>query len=173
MTEAGLGAWQGGDFVLGANLDDGAPVALCVACTRLGRCRLGLRAEKLEDGVVTTDLVCDRNNEGGPRVAHGAWVAGVLDELVGHVPILHQQLSVTGTLTVRFLKPVPIDRRLRGTARLVRKEGRKWFVEAVLALRSSGAELARAEAVMVERDPQHFERHRRWLAEQDGDVIHD
>lgn len=163
----GLGAWQGGDFVLASHLDDGNPVALCVACTRLGRCRLGLRAERLQDGIVTTEIICDAENEGGPRVAHGGWTAGVLDELVGHVPILHRQLSVTGTLNIRYLKPVPIERPLHGRARLVRKEGSRWYVEASLALASTGAELATAEAIMVERDPAHFERHRLWLQGQD------
>jgi uncharacterized protein (TIGR00369 family) len=167
MTPSGeVGDWQGGDFVLGERAD-GNQVGLCLACTRLGRCRLGLRTERLDDGVVTTELVCDRDNEGGPRVAHGAWVAGVLDELVGHVPILHGQLTVTGTLNVRFVKPVPVERPLRGEASVVRREGHRWYVEAHIFLESSGAELARADAVMVERDPQHFERHRQWLAEQE------
>jgi uncharacterized protein (TIGR00369 family) len=167
MTPAGVGEWQGGDFILAEPSADGA-VNLCVACTRLGHCRLGLRAERLEEGVVTTELVCRSDNEGGPGVAHGGWIAAVLDELVGHVPILHHQLTVTGTLTVRFVKPVPIERPLRGAARVVRREGTRWYVEAVLTLERGGAELARADAVMVERDPKHFERHQRWLAEQEG-----
>jgi acyl-coenzyme A thioesterase PaaI-like protein len=164
-----LGEWQGGDFVLTEPPGQGQ-VMLCLACSRLGHCRLGLRAESLSDGVVTTDIECGPENEGGPRVAHGGWTAGVLDELVGHVPIMHRQLSVTGTLSIRYLKPVPIGRPLRGRAQLVRREGRRWYVEASLSLAASGAELATAEAVMVERDPAHFERHRRWLAEQDNAI---
>jgi acyl-coenzyme A thioesterase PaaI-like protein len=161
-----VGEWTGGDFVL-ASPRDAEQVNLCVACSRIGECRLGLRAESFDGEVVTTDIVCHRDKEGGPRVAHGGWVAAVLDELVGHVPILHGQLSVTGTLTVRFVQPVPIERPLRGTAWVVRREGSRWYVEARLELASTGAELARAEAVLVQRDAQHFERHRRWLAEQD------
>src|SRR4051794_41487532 len=82
-------------------------VALCAACHRLGDCRLGLRTEVLEDdGSVTTELVCDDSHEGGPGVAHGGWTAGALDELVGHVVLQHRRLSVTGKLTVSFLRPV-------------------------------------------------------------------
>lgn len=158
--------WRGGDFVMTAPTG-GPDVYLCQACARIGHCRLGLQEETLQDGVVTTHLTCHSENEGGPGVAHGGWIAGVLDELVGHVPLLHNQLSVTGTLTVRFIKPVPIDKPLLGTARLISKEERRWHVDATLALASSGAELASAEAVMVLRDSGHFERHRQWLAEQE------
>ncbi|MGI9164153.1 MAG: PaaI family thioesterase [Mycobacterium sp.] len=161
-----VGEWSGGDFVLAAPRD-AQQVNLCVACSRTGECRLGLRAESFDGEIVTTDIVCHRDNEGGPRVAHGGWVAAVLDELVGHVPILHGQLSVTGTLTVRFIRPVPIERPLRGIAWVVRREASRWYVESRLELASNSAELAHAQAVMVLRDAQHFERHRRWLAEQD------
>ena len=156
---------QGGDFVLG-ELASNNEINLCQACARLGHCRMGLRTERLDDGVVTTELSCRSENEGGPGIAHGGWVAGVLDELVGHVPILHGHLTVTGTLTVRFVKPVPIETPLLGEARMLRREGSRWYIEARLTMLSSGAELALAEAVMVERDARHYERHRQWLADQ-------
>jgi acyl-coenzyme A thioesterase PaaI-like protein len=142
-------------------------VALCRSCSRVGRCSLGLQVEALqEDGTVLSHLRCDSEHEGGPGVAHGGWTAGILDELVGHVPLLHGQLAVTGTLSVRFLKPVPIEEPLLGRAVLERREGSRWFVRATLALASSGAELAIGEGVLVERDPGHFARHQAWLAEQ-------
>src|SRR4051812_34949938 len=91
-------------------------VPLCVACQRLGDCRLGLHVEALQvDGSVRTELMCDDSYEGGPGVAHGGWIAGVLDELVGHVPLRHGRLAVTGRLTVSFLRPVPINRTLLAT----------------------------------------------------------
>ena len=158
--------WVGGDFVA-ANHE--GPVRLCVACTRIGHCRLGITVEELQPGgEVETELVCSAENEGGPGVAHGGWTAGVLDELVGHVPLLHGQLAVTGTLTVRFVKPVPVGRPLLARAQVVRKEGTRWFVTATLTLAATGAELAGADAIMVERDPGHFARHRAWLATQDA-----
>ena len=92
--------WAGGDFQQPPRTDGG--VALCGACRRTGLCRLGLTEERLdEDGVAHFGLVCPASYEGGPNVAHGGWTAGVLDEVLGHVPLLHDQLSVTGTLTVR------------------------------------------------------------------------
>lgn len=121
-----------------------------------------------------SQLTCSDEHEGGPGVAHGGWVAGVLDELVGHVPLLNGQLAVTGTLTVRFLKPVPVGEPLIGKAALVSREGTRWMVNAVLSLASSGAVLATGDGIQVERDPAHFARHRAWLQQQGkshGDAV--
>ncbi|OHV44631.1 hypothetical protein BCD48_25280 [Pseudofrankia sp. BMG5.36] len=140
---------------------------MCGGCQTAERCRLGIETEQLVDGGVVYTLTCPWESEGGPRVAHGGWTAGVLDEVVGHVPLLHGQLAVTGQLAVRFVKPVPVGWPLRATARLTGREGRRWHVEAELTLASTGALLAAAQAVLVARDVDHFARHEAWLAEQD------
>jgi acyl-coenzyme A thioesterase PaaI-like protein len=113
-------------------------------------------------------LTCPREHEGGPNVAHGGWTAAILDEVLGHVPILHGQLAVTGTLTIRYVRPVPIERELEARAWVARREGRRWYVAGELVLASTGAVLASAEGIWVERDPAHYDRHERWLAEQDA-----
>jgi acyl dehydratase len=125
---------------------------------------MGVQSEGLGvDGVVTYRLRCGRDHEGGLNVAHGGWTAGVLDELVGHVALLNEQLAVTGQLDVTFTKPVPVEQQLVGRAWRRRKEGSRWFVGAVLCLEATGAELARAEGILVERDSGHFARHQEWL----------
>jgi acyl-coenzyme A thioesterase PaaI-like protein len=147
------------------------PVALCGACGRLGRCRMGIESEHLDEaGVVSYRLGCSREHEGGLDVAHGGWTAGVLDELVGHVALLNGQLAVTGQLDVTFVKPVPVEQPLAAWAWLESREGSRWFVRAVLCLEAGGAELARAEGVLVERDRGHFARHREWLQSQLSEV---
>src|SRR5215216_860637 len=114
--------WAGADFQQPPRNDGG--VALCGSCRRSQTCRLGLTTERLDaDGVASFDLVCPPEHEGGPHVAHGGWTAGVLDEVLGHVPLLHDQLTVTGTLEVRFVRPVPIERPLRARAWIDRVEG--------------------------------------------------
>ena len=141
-------------------MPDLGPVALCGACRRLGPLPHGRAVRGLDaEGVVTLPPPCEREHEGGLNVAHGGWTAGVLDELVGHVAVLNDQLAVTGQLNVTFVKPVPVEQPLIGRAWRERKEGSRWFVGAVLSLEASGAELARAEAILVERDPAHFARH--------------
>ena len=106
------------------------------------------------------------SHEGGLNVAHGGWTAGVLDELVGHVAVLNGQLAVTGQLDVTFVKPVPIEQPLVARAWRESKQGSRWYVRAVLCLEASGAELATADGILVERDQGHFSRHQEWLAGQ-------
>jgi acyl-coenzyme A thioesterase PaaI-like protein len=163
VTEA---QWAGGDFQQPPRSDGG--VALCGACWRRGDCRLGLTTERLgDDGVTRFDIQCPADHEGGPGVAHGGWTASVLDEVCGHVPILNHQMSVTGTLTVKFLKPVPIERPLEAHAWVDRVEGKKWFISGELTLASSGAPLATGTGVWIARDrSSHFDDFERWLDKQ-------
>ena len=74
-------------------------------------------------------LVCSAEHEGGPGVAHGGWTAAMFDEVTGHVPLLSGQLSVTGTMRVTYVKPVPIERPLEACAWIARKQARTWHVE--------------------------------------------
>jgi len=130
---------------------------------------MGLNRETLgEDGIVVSEIVCGRHEEGGPNVAHGGWTAGILDELVGHVPLLRHEFAVTGRLSIVFHKPMPVEVPLEGKAWIDKQEGRKVFVSAEIRLKRSEALLASAEAVLVRRPADHFARHERWLAEQEG-----
>ena len=91
----------------------------------------------------------------------------MLDEVIGHVPIQHGQMSVTGTLTVRFVRPVPIERPLVARAWIDRVEGVKWFCSGELVLASSGAQLATGTGVWIAREGgAHFGAFQAWLAEQ-------
>lgn len=142
-------------------------VTLCRSCVAPGRCRLGLLNETLRpDGVVVSEITCPRDHEGGPDVAHGGWTAGILDEMSGHALLVRDEFAVTGTLTIKFVRPVPVEWPLIGTATIVHREGRRVVVSCQLQLASSGAVVAVSEAIMVKRPPDHFDRHQSWLAEQ-------
>ncbi len=159
--------WAGSDFQEPPRSDGG--VALCGACRDAGSCRLGLTRERLdEDGTAWFDLVCPPDQEGGPGVAHGGWTAAVLDDCLGHVPLLNRTLSVTAELTVSFVKPVPVGRPLQIRAWVERREGSRWYISGEMTLLPGGAVLARASGIWVTRDLGHFERHEKWLADQDA-----
>lgn len=165
--ESDLLAWVGSDFQSLPKTEGSVP--LCGACRPVERCRLGVIQEQLtDDDVVTSNLVCPSDHEGGPHVAHGGWTASVLDEVLGHVPLWHNQLSVTATLTVNYRKPVPIDRPLQVRAWIDKIDGQKWYISGELLLVPSQSELATATGIWVARDVAHFSRHQRWLAEQDA-----
>lgn len=152
-----------------APIPPGDAVILCGACTRRGNCRLGVEREHLQrwDQAVF-DLHCPRDQEGGPEVAHGGWIAAVLDECGGHLPLLNNVMSVTAELTVSFVKPVPVERALQARAWVDRREGSRWYIGVELMLLPGRAVLARASGIWVTRDCGHFDRYQAWLTEQDG-----
>jgi acyl-coenzyme A thioesterase PaaI-like protein len=158
--------WIGADSVAPARTQGG--VALCGACHLASSCRLGVQREWLEGKVAFFEVSCPRDQEGGPNVAHGGWTAAAMDEMLGHVPLLHNQMSVTATLTVNFRKPVPVERPLAGRAWIDKIEGSKWFISGELLLAPSSSVLATATGIWVARDYSHFVRHEKWLAEQDA-----
>ncbi len=167
MSElSGIHTWVGGDFQAPARTAGG--VALCGGCRESGLCQLGIVSERLdEDKTAHYELSCSSKHEGGPGVGHGGWTASVLDEVLGHVPLLHGSLSVTGTLTVHYVKPVPLDYPLIARAWVDRRDAEKWFVSGELVLATSGGLLATGTAVLIERDPEaHFGGFQTWLKDQ-------
>jgi hypothetical protein len=52
-----------------------------------------------------------------------------------------------------------------------RREGSRWYLAAEMVLQSSGAVLARASGVWVTRDRGHYDRHQKWLSEQQQDIV--
>ena len=149
-------------------------IYLCRACQRLGACRLGLTSERMtDDGVMEVTLSSSRENEAGIDIAHGGWTAAVMDDLLGHLGAAQGVFAVTASLTVEFLRPVPIERPLRARAWCETSEGGRRLHKAELTLAATGAVLARGQGVFVERDRTHYDRHRQWLAGEDersGDV---
>ena len=156
-------------------MSDGG-VSLCGACRENRNCRLGVEREWLADDpeerkVAHFELMCPRDQEGGPNVAHGGWTAAAMDEMLGHVPLLHDQLSVTATLTVNFKKPVPVERPLAARAWIDKVDGSKWFISGELVLLPSRSVLATASGIWIARDALHFARHEEWLAAHDAAAI--
>lgn len=144
-------------------------VRLCASCIPLGRCRLGVTGLGLDaDDIARFELVCDSGHEGGPKVAHGGWTASALDEMLGSVALLHKRLTVTKTLSIEFLRPVPINEPLVGSAWNERIDGRHWHNVGEIALAATGTVLGRATGVFSERRPDHFSKHQEWLAEELG-----
>jgi acyl-coenzyme A thioesterase PaaI-like protein len=93
--------------------------------------------------------------EGPPGCVHGGWVAAAFDEVLGFAQSLGGSPGMTGTLTIRYRKPTPLNTELRFEAWLERSEGRKRFVRGTL---SAGGELkAEAEGIFIAIDPSRFQ----------------
>lgn len=138
---------------------DEAGTLLCGGCRAHGHCRLGVGALVRDGGVTRADVICAAHFHAGPRVAHGGWTAAMFDDVMGRSTVLRGVPAVTGTMTVDFLKPVPVEEALVVEVRVEGNEGRRWMLSASLRLARDEAPLARARGVWVERRKGHFERH--------------
>ncbi len=143
--------------------------SLCAGCRPLGRCQFGITSYQLgADGAARARVRVDASMEGGPGVAHGGWTAAIFDEVLGKVPGLYGVLAVTKTLTVNYIRPVPVRRWLLAESLVESRSDGNWEISGVLTLEAGGAELARARGTWVERTRRHFERHAEWLRDQEA-----
>lgn len=137
-------------------------VARCRGCQVADRpCRFGANhfdAISSDEGVAR--VTCPADFDGGPEVAHGGWIAGVFDDVLGRFLSHGGVKSVTATLSVSFLMPVPVERPLIVKTRIVSREGRRITMSGTLRLDGETQDRAAAEGVWVERRLDHFERHR-------------
>ena len=142
---------------------------LCHMCERSGRgCVYGVNQLCLDDAAraMQVDLSCSAAHEGGPGVAHGGWVAAVLDELLGQLAVEYSARVVTANLSIDYRRPVPIDQPLIGRANWLSQDGRKIRTAGSLCLAASDAVLAEATGLFILIDPDHHRRHADWVAAQ-------
>ncbi|HWL42961.1 MAG TPA: PaaI family thioesterase [Ilumatobacter sp.] len=95
-------------------------------------------------------------HEGAPGRSHGGIVAALFDDVFGFVLGVLRQPAFTGELTVRYLAPTPLHRPLVCRARLVRRDGRKLFVEGELVDVETEQEVARCHALFIAVSADHF-----------------
>ena len=109
---------------------------------------------RFEGDEVVAIVTLRRAFEGAPGRAHGGIVAAAFDDVTGFVIGLLHEPAFTGELTVRYVKPVPVDRPLEMRARLRGRERRKLFIEAEAR---DGEELvATCNAIYITVDPKQF-----------------
>jgi thioesterase superfamily protein len=85
--------------------------------------------------------------EGPPGYVHGAIVAAIFDMLLGLANVLSGNPAMTGTLTVRYRRPTPLNTDLAFEARTAKTEGRK--VIATGTVTAGGEVTAEAEGIFV------------------------
>ena len=73
-----------------------------------------------------------------------------MSEMCGSFPLYFGVMTFAGTVTTRFVAPVPVGERLIGRATLERRERRKLFVDATLTSSVTGTELATASGIAIE-----------------------
>ena len=89
---------------------------------------------------------------GPPGHAHGGIIATILDEAMGKVNKLRHVVALTSSITVDYLKPVPLNQPLRVESREVSVHGRYHTNEAEI-LNQKGEVLARSKGRFIAIDP--------------------
>lgn len=114
----------------------------------------GLRLEFLlaPDGAVVSLPIVSDAFEGHPGFLHGGIIATLLDEAMSKAIRVLGTPSVTRTMEVEYLLPVPSGTRLRLEGSVVRSQGRRHWTEAVL-LNAEGAALAQAKGLFIAIQP--------------------
>lgn len=123
---------------------DGGFFHHCFGCGPAHPTGLRVRCFQADDGVVSPIVIAPQY-AGPPSTAHGGIVTACLDEvLAGVVAHTTRRIAVTGELTVRFVKPVPVEQPILGRGRLVADHGRFIDVEGQLEEFGTGRVLATA-----------------------------
>lgn len=87
----------------------------------------GLRFGQDLPTVVAT-VNCGLAYQGPPGCVHGGVIAWIFDALLSRVQHVNGLFGMTGSLSIRYLAPTPIETDLRGEAEVQRMEGRKAFI---------------------------------------------
>jgi len=116
----------------------------CFGCGSAHPSGLRVRCFATAEGVVSPVLI-SRVYVGPPGVAHGGIVATYFDEILAGAAVRATgRVAVTGELTVRYVKAVPLESPLVGYGRLVADHGRYVDVEGHLETLATGERLATA-----------------------------
>lgn len=113
---------------------------------------LPLVVDRHENGV-SADVAFRPLHEGPPAAVHGGISAMILDHLLGQAVANAGLAGMTGTLTLRYRRPVPYGRPLVATAEHTTSEGRKTWAEGRIAL-PDGTVLVEATGLFI--TPTHW-----------------
>ncbi len=125
----------------------------CFACGKdnPGGMRLKFALEKDGTGFVSRFTLSKRYT-GPPGHCHGGIIATILDDAMSKLNKLRGVIAVTSQMKIDYLKPVPLQTRLRVQSRAVAKRGRRLVHEAEI-VNEGGKVLARSRGVFVIVDP--------------------
>ena len=92
--------------------------------------------------------------EGPPGHVHGGWVAGVLDHIMGMTHVRTGHPGMTGGLSVRYLKPTPLNQLIEISAEATEVDEKRTEVKGTM--RCGETTTATAEAIFVRVDREKF-----------------
>lgn len=118
-----------------------------------------LEAYRHDDGLIVGETSFPFTYEGPPGSVHGGMLAACFDALLGMAAATSGHPSMTGTMTVIYRSPTPLNRPIRFEAWFDRAEGRKSFTKA-RAL-AGDTVCVEAEGIFIEVRQEHFAKNAR------------
>ncbi len=101
----------------------------CFACGPSNPYGLKLKIEVEPGGKSYVEFIPKREYEGYPGIMHGGITSTILDEIMVYACKSYGEDVVTAKIEVRFLKPVPIGKKLIAQGKVVEKKGRAFITE--------------------------------------------
>lgn len=89
---------------------------------------------------------------GPPGYCHGGIIATILDDAMSKLNKLRDLIAATSSMTVEYLRPVPLHKPLRVQSSEISKRGRR-LTRVAEILDQTGTVLARSRGVFVIIDP--------------------
>lgn len=106
------------------------------------------------DNAITARLRFSEAYQGPPACVHGGMVAAIFDDVLGRTRHFTGRNCVTGSLSISYKKPTPLNADLVLVATIKEVLERKFIVAGELS--HNGETLATAEAIFVFRDAEKF-----------------
>lgn len=120
----------------------------CYACGPLNPIGFKLRFAHPEPGRLTARVTFKKEHQGYKNIVHGGLIGTLLDEMMVNLAWIEGTPAVTGSYTVRLIKPVRVGAEVLLEGSIGRSTSRLIYASAT-ARDTSGQVLAEAEATCV------------------------
>ena len=122
----------------------------CLICGLQNESGLKASFYNMEDNSVGSLFEFKYNHQSYPDRVHGGMISALLDELAGRVLWVTDPdlVGVTGSLTVKFRKPVPYNKQLKGRGYITSRRGKIFTAKAEI-LDETNIVLAEGEATYI------------------------
>ena len=107
---------------------------MCFVCGIDNPIGLKLKFYTDEEGRCTARFRPKPEHQGYPGQLHGGIISSLLDEVMGRVLVHENVWAMTGTLEIRFRKPVPLDQELTIVGELTRSRSRAYEARGEICL---------------------------------------
>ncbi|OQA45485.1 MAG: Thioesterase superfamily protein [Chloroflexi bacterium ADurb.Bin325] len=127
---------------------------MCFVCGEHNPAGIHVRFYEQEDGALLAKFIGEEHHQGYPGRMHGGVITAVLDETIGRAIMIKYGdviWGVTAELSVRFLRPVPLDTPLTAVGRITNDRSRLFEGEGKIYL-PDGAVAAECTGKYVKLD---------------------